>query len=77
MRNNIFTFTIVFGKMLPFPSIFQSAEFTEQLTYCFHFLKEWIYCFMHGWIKGKSRENLSQPTIGGTDFAGILPTGEQ
>ena len=45
MRNNKFVITIVFGKTLPFPSIFQSGEFVKQLVYCFHFLNGKFYCY--------------------------------
>ena len=40
MRNNKFAITIVFGRQLPFPSIFQSGEFVKQLACCFHRRKE-------------------------------------
>ena len=77
MRNNKFVITIVSGRKLPFPSIFQSGEFVKKLVHCFHFLNGKIYCYTHDYIDGTSKENLSPPRIGGMEFAAILLTREQ
>ena len=48
IRNNKFAITIVFGRTLPFPSIFQSGEFVKQLAYCFIFSNRKFYCYTYG-----------------------------
>ena len=48
MRNNKFAITIVVGRTLPFPLIFQSGEFVKQVAYCFHFLNGKFYCYTYG-----------------------------
>ena len=48
MRNNKFAITIVFGRTLPFSSIFQSGEFVKQLAHFFHFLNGKFYCYTYG-----------------------------
>ena len=65
MRNNKFALTIVFGKTLPFQSIFQSGEFVKQLTYCFHFsMGNFIVIPMVKLMENPEKIHLRQELVG-------------